>query len=132
MNKLLELSGVDNIRSPFEKALDLLKGFLVMLDTAIEGNPKWTLFDILHDWSITELNEDIDDEPEFYNHTILRLYISLVKTGHAKFMAVPSRRLLELYKIVSSDEYWELSEKEIKKLTFEIGKTYNFIPYNYA
>jgi len=114
------------------KALDTVGGFMVMLEAVINGNKRWTIYDIIHDWCITSFQEDIEDEPDFYNHTIAKLIIYLIMKGHNNFKVAPPRKFIAIYKYVMADSWWDETNRKVRKLVYEVSDMFNITPYQYT
>lgn len=118
--------------TPAKYAMDVVLGFLVMIKTVLQGNPKWTLFEIIHTWSLSTFDEDIDDEPEFNNHTICRILVEQIKRGHVYYRVVLPRAFIPLYKEVLADTWWNTSDRRVRKITYIVADMFGFEPYNYT
>ena len=129
---MLVEAGIYQAYDNHKRALDSVGGFMTMIETVLTGNKRWTMHEVLHEWCLNCFNEDIEDEPDFINHTIGRLMVHLIMTGHKRFMAVPPRSFIPVYKLVLSAEWWDESDRSVRKTVYNICELFEMTPYQYT
>ncbi len=111
--------------------MDYAGCFLTMLEAAKKGNPKFSIFSVLHLWCVTEFGEDIEDEQEFNNHTSCRLLAALLMRGFKRYHILPPRKLIPLYKATQEDIWWDITDRKAKNVLKDICNLFNLEPNNY-
>lgn len=129
---ILVKAGVYPAPDPTSQAMDSVGGFMTMVETVVNGNKRWTMYEIIHQWCLTSFREDIEDEPEFVNHTIGRLMAHLIMQGHRRFKVVTPRKFIPIYKYVMSDEWWDATDRKVRRTVLEFTELFNIIPYQYT
>jgi len=129
---MLVEAGIYPAHDNHKRALDSVWGFMTMVESILSGNKRWTIHELLHDWCITSFQEDIEDEPDFVNHTIGRLMAHLIMNGHKSFMAVPPRAFIPVYKQVMSDDWWNESDQVVRETVYTICDIFELTPYQYT
>jgi hypothetical protein len=129
---ILVAAGIYPAPDNHKRALDGAWGFMTMVETIMDGNKRWTMHEIIHGYCLTSFNEDIEDEPEFVNHTIARVFTHLIMDGHKRFKAAPPRPFLPIYKYVMSDEWWDASDRKVRRYVYNICEIFDMTPYQYT
>ena len=113
------------------RELDVAGGFLTMVESVNNGNKNFGIHGVLHAWCVTTFGEDIEDEPEFVNHTVCKLMLSLIMKGHKKQLTIPPRKIVPIYKMVMMDEWWDVTNRKAKNTIKEVCDLFNLPPHNY-
>lgn len=111
-----------------DNALDSVGGFMTMIEGFYTNRSNWSIQNILSQW-VDHI--DCDFLPQFKKHTITKIMVRLILRGYQKHKLLLPRGFMTLYHIIYAEDWWDKSERQVRKITFQMTDMFNIHPYHF-